>query len=110
MQPMPVEHDRGLQPERTHLAWSRTLYVLMIDSALFIRLGWLKHHPVLICAGVVLLCLGGLIVGVIYLGAVNGAGDRLGLSLLQKKRLFQLITLTLLVVSCLAAISVLYAA
>ncbi|MDQ0632483.1 putative membrane protein YfcA [Arthrobacter pascens] len=34
--------DPGLQPERTTLAWGRTMMTLVTVSALFLR--WLPHH------------------------------------------------------------------
>lgn len=39
--------DAGLQPERTTLAWGRTMMAMVTVSAIFLR--WLPHHgfPVL---------------------------------------------------------------
>ncbi|WP_307055613.1 DUF202 domain-containing protein [Arthrobacter bambusae] len=34
--------DIGLQPERTNLAWGRTMMALVTASAIFLR--WLPHH------------------------------------------------------------------
>lgn len=45
----PIPHeDPGLQPERTTLAWSRTMMAFATVSAIFLR--WLPHHgpPILI--------------------------------------------------------------
>lgn len=46
---MPGPHgDPGLQPERTTLAWGRTMMALVTVSAIFLR--WLPHHgfPILL--------------------------------------------------------------
>ncbi|MEE2522330.1 DUF202 domain-containing protein [Pseudarthrobacter sp. J75] len=50
---LPVQHqDPGLQPERTSLAWGRTMMALITVSAIFLR--WLPHHglPILALFGV----------------------------------------------------------
>ncbi|MCP9001789.1 DUF202 domain-containing protein [Pseudarthrobacter sp. RMG13] len=47
--PDPGPHgDPGLQPERTTLAWGRTMMALVTVSAIFLR--WLPHHgfPILL--------------------------------------------------------------
>ena len=36
-----MTRDFGLQPERTFMAWSRTVMALLIDAALVMRSGWL---------------------------------------------------------------------
>lgn len=44
--------DPGLQPERTTLAWARTMMALVTVSAIFLR--WLPHHgmPILLLVSV----------------------------------------------------------
>ena len=44
--------DPGLQPERTTLAWGRTMMALVTVSAIFLR--WLSHYglPILVLFGV----------------------------------------------------------
>ncbi|MFF0989768.1 DUF202 domain-containing protein [Kocuria nitroreducens] len=40
--PRPPHGDPGLQPERTTMAWGRTLMSFVVVSAVFLR--WLPHH------------------------------------------------------------------
>lgn len=52
-QRMPLGHsDSGLQPERTLLAWHRTLLAMLVCSGLFLRWapahGWLAALPVVL--------------------------------------------------------------
>ncbi|WP_427008724.1 DUF202 domain-containing protein [Pseudarthrobacter sp. H2] len=44
--------DPGLQPERTTLAWGRTMMALVSVSAIFLR--WLPHHglPILLLVAI----------------------------------------------------------
>ena len=46
--PAHVHGDAGLQPERTTLAWGRTMMALVTVSAIFLR--WLPHHGLPILA------------------------------------------------------------
>ncbi|HJW00923.1 MAG TPA: DUF202 domain-containing protein [Arthrobacter sp.] len=50
--PDEVHGDPGLQPERTTLAWGRTMMALVTVSAIFLR--WLPRHglPILMLFGV----------------------------------------------------------
>jgi uncharacterized membrane protein YidH (DUF202 family) len=41
-QPIPGHGDAGLQPERTDLAWRRTMMSLIVAAAVFLR--WMPHH------------------------------------------------------------------
>ncbi|WP_222911893.1 DUF202 domain-containing protein [Pseudomonas sp. DNDY-54] len=50
--PPPLHEDPGLQPERTSLAWSRTLLTLLTVSALFLR--WMPYHGAFVGALVAL--------------------------------------------------------
>jgi uncharacterized membrane protein YidH (DUF202 family) len=40
--PAPPHDDPGLQPERTTMAWGRTLMSFVVVSAVFLR--WIQHH------------------------------------------------------------------
>lgn len=39
---LPIHTDGGLQPERTGLAWRRTMMSLIVAAAIFLR--WMPHH------------------------------------------------------------------
>lgn len=40
--PTPTHGDPGLQPERTSLAWARSMTSLVVAAAIFLR--WLPHY------------------------------------------------------------------
>lgn len=50
---MSVHRDPGLQPERTSLSWTRTMFALLTVSAIFLR--WIHQHgaltliPLVVC-------------------------------------------------------------
>lgn len=107
MEPLPPAAgypDRGLQPERTSLAWSRTLYVLVLDSVLFLRVGWLKHLPVITGAGVLLLCLAALMAGVTRHGVTPRHPN--AFSLQRRQRLFRFMSFILLMVSAMVGVTI----
>ncbi|OHV08037.1 DUF202 domain-containing protein [Kushneria phosphatilytica] len=47
--------DPGLQPERTGLSWSRTAFLLLLNSALITRAGFEHHDMLLTVVGIALL-------------------------------------------------------
>ncbi|RKR07622.1 uncharacterized protein DUF202 [Kushneria sinocarnis] len=47
--------DPGLQPERTGLSWSRTAFLLLLNSALITRAGFEHHDTLLTVLGITLL-------------------------------------------------------
>lgn len=56
-QPAPLIRDPGLQPERTQLAWSRTAFVLLLDSLLLLRVGGQTHALMWLIPGGLLLAM-----------------------------------------------------
>ncbi|MFH0267088.1 DUF202 domain-containing protein [Vibrio rumoiensis] len=51
------ESDGGLQAERTSLSWYRTIFVLLLDCLLVIRVGYTNHNEIVFYAGVLLVIL-----------------------------------------------------
>ncbi|WP_315708801.1 DUF202 domain-containing protein [Brenneria uluponensis] len=47
--------DPGLQPERTGLAWSRTAFLMLVNSVLLLKAGSMKNQMVMLVAGILLL-------------------------------------------------------
>ncbi len=109
--PATLNRDPGLQPERTSLAWSRTLYVLILDSAGFIRLGWLKHLPIITGAGMALLGLAAAIIAIKYYRISTAPYNlyRPDLTPAQKYGLFRLTSFVVLVVAAMIGYSTLSA-
>lgn len=99
MQPGLTQPDRGLQPERTSLAWTRTLYVLLLNSLLFLRVGWLKQLPLITGTGVALLVLTAALLGFkrLYLRRWEQVERRLAPQ--HQYRLFLLLTIILIMIS-----------
>lgn len=67
-QVVPDHPDPGLQPERTDLAWRRTMMSLVVASGVFLR--WMPHH--------------GLFVGTLVVTALAAA---FGINLTHTRRL-----------------------
>ncbi len=106
--PVAIKRDNGLQPERTSLAWTRTIYVIVLDSLLFLRVGLTKHLPLIVGAGVVLLCLAVMVaIGRKY-RVLDHMNDSAGLA--NRSRVFGAVSLTLLAVAGMLCFSVIFAA
>jgi uncharacterized membrane protein YozB (DUF420 family) len=46
--------DGGLQPQRTSLSWSRTIFVLLINVLVVIRVGYSDQNTAVLYAGIIL--------------------------------------------------------
>ncbi len=51
----PRERDGGLQPERTTLAWYRTVFVILVSAVLILRVGYSHQNTLVFHAGIVLI-------------------------------------------------------
>lgn len=63
--------DRGLQPERTLLSWSRTALSIVVNSLLTIRSGYMHNYNYLMIFGFLLLLCSGLLIIAIAHRSVN---------------------------------------
>lgn len=57
---METTRDPGLQPQRTGMAWSRTMFVTLINSLLFFRAGIADDDRMVFACGILLLCVAGM--------------------------------------------------
>ena len=57
---MDTTRDPGLQPQRTGMAWSRTLFVMLINSLLCFRLSMVNDSRVVFAYAILLLCVSAL--------------------------------------------------
>ncbi|WP_233967328.1 DUF202 domain-containing protein [Pectobacterium polaris] len=57
---MDTTRDPGLQPQRTGMAWSRTLFVMLINSLLCFRLSMVDDSRVVFACAILLLCVSAL--------------------------------------------------
>ncbi|UYA61182.1 hypothetical protein NAL19_3096 [Pectobacterium sp. F1-1] len=57
---METTRDPGLQPQRTGMAWSRTLFVMLINSLLCFRLSMVDDSRVVFACTILLLCVSAL--------------------------------------------------
>lgn len=51
------ELDGGLQAERTSLSWYRTIFVLLLDCLLVIRVGYTNQNQIVLYTGMILVIL-----------------------------------------------------
>lgn len=49
--------DGGLQPERTSLSWSRTFFVLLLDTLLLVKIGYSNQYYFVLYPGLILFVL-----------------------------------------------------
>ncbi|MDY4373072.1 DUF202 domain-containing protein [Pectobacterium carotovorum] len=57
---MDTTRDPGLQPQRTGMAWSRTLFVMLINSLLCFRLSMVDDSRAVFACAILLLCVSAL--------------------------------------------------
>ncbi|WP_409158830.1 DUF202 domain-containing protein [Pectobacterium sp. B2J-2] len=57
---METTRDPGLQPQRTGMAWSRTLFVMLVNSLLCFRLSIVDSSRVVFACAILLLCVAAL--------------------------------------------------
>lgn len=63
--PTPGLFSSGLQPERTHLAWTRTGLGFVVNAALLVRFAPHAHPPLLAQAAAAVMALGGIVVSIL---------------------------------------------
>ncbi|URG50197.1 DUF202 domain-containing protein [Pectobacterium quasiaquaticum] len=57
---METTRDPGLQPQRTGMAWTRTLFVMLINSLLCFRLSMADDSRAVFACAILLLCVSAL--------------------------------------------------
>ncbi|WEF10755.1 DUF202 domain-containing protein [Pectobacterium actinidiae] len=57
---MEITRDPGLQPQRTGMAWTRTLFVMLINSLLCFRLSMVDGSRAIFACAILLLCVSAL--------------------------------------------------